>query len=262
VQFVEKLRRLSREKRSLVCVGLDTVPEKIPGSLRGTDRVFEFNKAIIESTCDSVLAFKPNLAFYEALGTEGWNVLKRTVKAIPDDVIKIGDGKRGDIGNTAERYAKALYDIGFDAVTVNPYMGWDSVSPFVADEQKGAFILCLTSNPSAKDFQYIKSDGKLFYQQIAEKTVQWNTKGNCGLVIGATRPEELAAIRKIAPNLPFLIPGIGAQGGDLESTVLEGTDAAGELYASSGPDFAEAAGREAADMRDRINAIRRKKAQA
>jgi len=271
MEFNEKIRLKIRGKNSLVCVGLDTVPEKIPAHLTGRDPVFRFNRAIIDATADLVLAYKPNLAFYESLGTEGWDILKRTVSAMPEDVIKIGDGKRGDIGNTAEQYAKALFDLGFNAVTVNPYMGWDSIGSFVSDEEKGAFILCLTSNPGAKDFQYIQSCGKTLYQLVAEKAVRWNGKGNCGLVVGATRPEELKQVRETAPNLPFLIPGVGAQGGDLESSVLSGTDAEGEmavinasrtiLYASSGRDFAEAARKETMKLRDQINTIRQKKCQ-
>jgi orotidine-5'-phosphate decarboxylase len=269
MRFNDKIGELMRQKNSLVCVGLDAVPEKIPASIRGSNRVFDFNKAIIEATSDSALAFKPNLAFYEAMGTEGWDVLKRTVKAMPEDVIKIGDAKRGDIGSTAEQYAKALFNLGFDAVTINPYMGWDAVAPFVSDENKGAFLLCLTSNPSAKDFQYLSIGDRRLYQLVAEKAVQWNAKGNCGLVVGATKPDELKDVRGIAKELCLLIPGVGAQGGDLEASVLGGTDEKGEmaiinasrsiLYASSGQDFAEAAGREATDMRDRINAARLKK---
>ncbi len=269
MRFNEKIRIKIREKNSLVCVGLDTVPEKIPGHLKGKDPVFRFNRAIIDATADLVLAYKPNLAFYESLGTEGWDILKRTVSAMPENVIKIGDGKRGDIGNTAERYAKALFDIGFDAVTINPYMGWDCVAPFVSDEEKGAFLLCLTSNPSAKDFQFMVSDGRPLYQWIAEKATQWNIKGNIGLVVGATKPEELKDVRRIAEGLCLLIPGVGAQGGALEASVLCGTDEKGEmailnasrsiLYASAGPDFADAARKETEMLREQINAVRKKK---
>ncbi|HEX9933908.1 MAG TPA: orotidine-5'-phosphate decarboxylase [bacterium] len=269
MRFDEKIRSLIRAKNSLVCVGLDTVPEKIPESVRGAARIFEFNRAIINATKDAALAFKPNLAFYEALGTEGWDILKRTVAAMPDDTLKIGDAKRGDIGSTAEQYAKALFSLGFDAVTVNPYMGWDAVGPFVSDEEKGAFILCLSSNASAKDFQYLSSGGKRLYQWVAESAVKWNARGNCGLVVGATKPDELKELRAIAEDLCFLIPGFGVQGGDLVAAVLGGTDKKGEmaiinasrsiLYASSGPDYAEAAGRQAVEMRDRINAARKKK---
>lgn len=266
----DKIRQTTRDRDSLVCVGLDVFPEKIPAHImKGPDPIFTFNKQIIDATSDLVLAYKPNLAFYEALGLEGWDVLQRTVATIPHGILKIGDAKRGDIGSTAQKYAKALFDIGFDVVTVNPYLGWDSIEPFVADEQKGVFILCLTSNVSSRDFQYLAVDGKPFYQHVAETAVRWNQNQNCGLVVGATHPDELHSIRNIAPELPFLIPGIGAQGGDLEASVLAGTDKQGEmavinssrgiLYASQDKDFAEAARREAATLRDSINAIRKKK---
>lgn len=266
----ERLRKTNRERDSLLCVGLDVDAARIPSHLmNGADPIFRFNEAIIEATQDLVAAYKPNLAFYEALGIEGWDVLKRTLALIPDDVIKVGDAKRGDIGSTAEKYAHALFSFGFDIVTVNPYLGWDSVAPFVKEEERGVFILCLTSNPSSRDFQYLTSEGKTLYQNVAETAVRWNRKGNCGLVVGATHPDELKAIRRIVPDQPLLIPGIGAQGGDLEASVTAGTDERGELalinssrgiiYASSGEDFAAAARREAQRLRDGMNLIRSKK---
>jgi orotidine-5'-phosphate decarboxylase len=270
MQFNEILREGIQRAHSLVCVGLDVDPSKVPPALRDKpDYVFRFLKAVVDATSDLVLAYKPNLAFYESLGVEGWDILRRILRVIPDSIIKIGDAKRGDIGSTAEKYATALFGLGFDAVTVNPYLGSDTVEPFIQDETKGCFLLCLTSNPSSKDFQTLSADGKFIYLHVAEKAVQWNTKNNCGLVVGATHPEELKTVREKAPGLPFLIPGIGAQGGDLEASVLEGTDAFGEmalinssrgiLYASPGPDFAEAARRETLKLRDSINAIRSKK---
>jgi orotidine-5'-phosphate decarboxylase len=266
----DRIRKTMRERDSLVCVGLDVDAQKIPSHvMRSADPIFEFNKRIIDATADLVLAYKPNLAFYESLGTEGWDILRRTVDYIPEGVLKIGDAKRGDIGSTAQKYAEGLFALGFDMVTVNPYLGWDSIAPFVKDGTKGVFILCLTSNPSSRDFQYVVSEGKTLYQRIAETAVRWNEKGNCGLVVGATHPEELEAIRGIAPELPFLIPGIGAQGGDLDASVEAGTDKHGEMavinssrgiiYASSGKDFAEAARREAEKLRDAINEIRKNK---
>jgi orotidine-5'-phosphate decarboxylase len=231
--------------------------------------VNRFCKAVIEATSKFVLAYKPNLAFYESLGVEGWDILRRVIRLIPEGVLKIGDGKRGDIGSTAEKYAAALFDLGFDAVTVNPYLGRDSVAPFIKDETRGCFLLCLTSNPSSKDFQYLRAGGKLLYEHVAERAVSWNGNGNCGLVVGATHPGELRGVRKAAPDLPFLIPGVGAQGGDVEASVMEGTDGAGEmavinssraiLYASSGPDFADAAARETLKLKEAINAVRAKK---
>jgi orotidine-5'-phosphate decarboxylase len=265
MRFNKLLAERAAEKHSLVCVGLDVDPEKIPAPLKDKpDSVYRFLKAIIEATSSLVLAYKPNLAFYESLGVEGWDTLRRVLRLIPEGILKIGDGKRGDIGSTAEKYASALFDLGFDAVTVNPYLGWDTVAPFVKDEAKGCFLLCLTSNPSSKDFQYLRADGKRLYEHVAERAVAWNANGNIGLVVGATHPSELRGIRKAAPDLPFLIPGIGAQGGDLEASVIEGTDASGGLavinssrailYASAGPDFMDAAAAETLKLKDAINA--------
>ncbi|MEJ2629188.1 MAG: orotidine-5'-phosphate decarboxylase, partial [bacterium] len=175
------------------------------------------------------------------------------------------DAKRGDIGTTAEKYATALFNLGFDMVTVNPYLGFDSIKPFIEDEEKGVFILCLTSNPSSKDFQYLKIEGEYLYQKVAKKVKEWNRKGNCGLVVGATHPEELKSIRDLAPELVFLIPGIGAQGGNLESAVIDGTDdnytmavinsSRGILYASPDTDFARAAREKAKKLQTDINLI-------
>lgn len=263
----DRIRQMIRERDSLLCVGLDVNPERIPSHvMNGEDPVFQFNKQIIDATADLVLAYKPNLAFYEALGSEGWDILRRTVAYIPEGILKIGDAKRGDIGSTAEMYAKGLFDLGFDVVTVNPYLGWDSVAPFVENEERGVFVLCLTSNQSSRDFQYLTSESKTLYQSVAEAAVRWNEKGNCGLVVGATHPEEFENIRRLAPDLPFLIPGIGAQGGDLEAAVMAGTDEKGEmaimnssrgiLYASLGKDFAATARQEAQRLRDEMNRIR------
>jgi len=270
MNFNKNIRNAIRSRNSLVCVGLDVVPDRMPDHIKtDLNPVIQFNKAIIDATKAYVIAYKPNLAFYEALGSEGWDILKQTVSYIPEGIIKIGDAKRGDIGSTAEQYAKALWNLGFDAVTLNPYMGKEAVAPFIRDENKGAFIICLTSNASSADFQKLKIHNKPFYLKVAETIQTWNEKGNCGLVAGATHGSELENIRQIAPNLPFLIPGIGAQGGNLTSAVLAGTDVLGEmavinssrsvLYASSGKDFAEAAGRVTQRLRDEINHIRRKK---
>ena len=265
--FNKTLQKCIRERKSLVCVGLDVVPDRFPAKLRNEkDPVFTFNKAIIDATCDYVAAYKPNLAFYEALGTYGLEALQKTVEYLPEGIIKIGDAKRGDIGSTAEKYAQALFSMGFDAVTVNPYLGLDSVSPFINDPEKGVFVLCLTSNPSSKDFQYITYKSMELYKIVAEKAAEWNKNGNIGLVVGATHPEELAAVRSIANDLPFLIPGIGAQGGDLEASVKAGAGKTGDLavinssrgiiYASKEDDFAEAAGVAAKKLRDDINRVR------
>ena len=263
MDFVDKLLSISRKNGSLLCIGLDPDPALMPDV-----GVFEFNRAIIEATCDLVCAYKPNLAFYEALGMEGLEALKKTVECVPDDIPVIGDGKRGDIGNTARAYAKALFSyLGLDAATINPYLGHDSVAPFVEYRDRGVFILCRTSNPGARDFQDISSpQGTALFQAVAEKAILWNQYGNVGLVVGATYPEELRHIRQLCPHMPILIPGVGAQGGDLELAVRYGIDSQGEraiinssrqvIYASRGPDFAQAAREVALRLRHEINLYR------
>jgi len=231
--------------------------------------VLQFNKAIIESTSNLVCAYKPNLAFYEALGTEGLAILEKTIKFIPGDIPVIGDAKRGDIGNTAKAYARALFSVlGFDAATVNPYLGFDSIEPFINYQDKGVFILCRTSNKGAADFQDILTDGLPLYEAVARKAQEWNIYGNIGLVVGATYPEELKKVRSICPEMPLLIPGIGAQGGDLAAAVGYGADARGEkaiinvsrkiLYASREKDFARESRNAAERIRNQINDHRNK----
>ena len=263
MDFVSRLLNASRRNRSLLCVGLDPDPARLP-----VKDIFEFNKAIIDATADLVCCYKPNLAFYEALGIRGLQALKKTVAYIPRDIPVIGDAKRGDIGNTAAAYAKALFEYyKFDAVTVNPYLGYDSVKPFLDYRNKGIFVLCRTSNSSACDFQdLVDNFGMKFYQTVALRAGDWNKGGNIGLVVGATYPEELKEIRKLCPGMPLLIPGIGAQGGDLELSVRYGVDAAKEmaiivaarqvLYASKGADYAQAARKAALELRDSINRFR------
>lgn len=240
-----------------MCVGLDADIELIPKHLRSlANPVLEFNRRIIEATSDLVCAYKLNLAFYEAMGSSGWQTLRDTLSFIPKSIITIGDGKRGDIGNTAERYARALFDdLGFDAATVNPYMGYDSVEPFLRNDKHGVFLLALTSNEGSKDFQRLNVGGKPLYERVVQTAAKWNTKKNLGLVVGATHPDELRSIRSLAPAMPLLIPGIGKQGGDLRSAVRNGCNIKGELaiinasrsiiYASNGKDFAAAARKEA-----------------
>lgn len=262
-RFVEKLVDISRRNNSLLCIGLDPDLPKLP-----VDDVFEFNKSIIDATSDLVCAYKPNLAFYEAMGIKGLQILKKTVAYIPGDIAVIGDAKRGDIGNTAAAYAKALFGYyKFDAVTVSPYLGYDSVEPFLDYKNGGVFVLCRTSNKSAADFQdLVDNFGMKFYQSVALRANEWNKDGNIGLVVGATYPEELKEVRKMCPEMPLLIPGIGAQGGDLELSVKYGIDARKEkavivaarqvLYASKGPDYAKAARRAAMELREGINRAR------
>ncbi len=263
MDFVSRLLKASRRNRSLLCVGLDPDPSKLPVS-----DVFEFNRAIIDATSDLVCCYKPNLAFYEAMGIRGLQALKKTVAYIPKDIPVIGDAKRGDIGNTAAAYAKALFSYyKFDAVTVNPYLGYDSVKPFLEYRNKGIFVLCRTSNSSASDFQdLVDNFGMKFYQSVALRAADWNGGGNVGLVVGATYPDELKEIRKLCPEMLLLIPGIGAQGGDLELSVKYGVDAGGEkavisasrqvLYASKGPGYAKSARQAALELRDNINKFR------
>ena len=268
--FTERLRDIQAARNSLLCVGLDTDPKKIPASLQGAaDPVAEFNRRIVEATADLVCAYKINLAFYEAMGDRGWPALRRTIALIPAGILVIGDAKRGDIGNTAEMYAASLRDdLKFGACTVNPSMGSDAVEPFLRDPVHGVFLLALTSNPGARDFQYLKSGGVPLYEHVVRKAKKWNTRGNVGLVVGATRPAQLKRIRAVAPQLPILIPGVGAQGGDLRAAVRYGCTAQGDLalinasravlYASGGTDFADAARAAARAMRDDINTHRRR----
>ena len=264
MNFVEKLTSATRKNKSLLCVGLDPDSRLIPDKLG----VFEFNKAIIDATYDLVCAYKPNIAFYEALGNEGLDALKRTVDYLPEDIPIIVDAKRNDIGNTAKAYAQVIFShFNFDATTVNPYLGFDSIEPFIQYRDKGVFILCRTSNAGAVDFQAlhceVENERHPLFEIVALKASQWNTHGNIGLVVGATYPEELRLIRQSHPDMPLLIPGIGAQGGDLTLTVRYGVNAKGEkaiinssrqiIYASREKDFAQAARHTASTLRDQIN---------
>lgn len=266
--FLERLELACESHRSLLCVGLDPDLERMP-----VDDVFQFNCAIIEATSDLVCAYKPNLAFYEALGLEGLGALMRTVEYIQKvapGVLIIGDSKRGDIGSSMKAYYKAMFDgWGVDAMTVSPYLGKDSIDPLLSYKGKGIFVLCRTSNESAGDFQDIMAplngEDRPLYQHVALKSAQWSTAGNVGLVVGATYPDELRTVRELCPKLPLLIPGVGAQGGSLEEVVRWGADSRGRLaiisssrqvlYASSGKDFAQAARREAIKLRDGINHV-------
>lgn len=269
MSFIEKLLNASRQNDSLVCVGLDPNTELIPPDIS----ILEFNKAIINATADLVCAYKLNFAFYEVLGPEGFNILKKTVDSIPDNIPTIGDAKRGDIGNTAKAYAEAIFSkLNFDATTVNPYLGFDSVEPFIKYKDRGIFILCRTSNNGSADFQSLSYQAgdysSTLFELIAAKASRWNTRGNIGLVIGATYPQALKTIRESYSNMPLLIPGVGAQGGDLEKAVLYGVDANGEkaiinssrqiIFASTDKDFAQAARKAATELRERINYYREK----
>lgn len=242
-----------RQKNSLLCIGLDTDLQKIPPHLqKEADPIFAFNRAIVEATHDLAVAYKPNIAFYESQGPRGWESLAKTLDIIPDELMVIADAKRGDIGNTSRMYAQTFFEqYDFDAITVAPYMGADSVGPFLAFEEKWVFLLGLTSNPGAQDFQFFPEDQPL-YQRVL-KTAQIWPKANgteLGFVVGATKAEKLQEIRKLAPEAWLLVPGVGAQGGSLEAVCTYGMNAQGGLlinssrgiiYAGSGQDFAEQA---------------------
>src|SRR6266700_3537085 len=273
MNFLDKLLGVSRQQNSLLCVGLDPEPKLFPAQLRGlpvAKAVTDFCRAIIEATAPYVCAFKPNLAFFEVLGPEGMHVFQEVLRAIPAHIPIIVDAKRGDIGNTARNYAATVFDVyDFDAVTINPYLGYDSVAPFLAYRNKGVILLCRTSNPGARDFQdlpvQIDDEVHPLYEVVAQKIRSWNVDGNCGLVVGATYPQELAKLRALCPDMPILVPGVGAQGGDLAASVRAGVDANGEnvlisvsrgiLYAGDGDEFVEEAAKEARRLRDRMNAI-------
>ncbi|MEK9139332.1 MAG: orotidine-5'-phosphate decarboxylase [Bacteroidota bacterium] len=270
MSFYGKLRAIQQKSNSLLCVGLDPDINKLPPHLRrNDDAVVEFCASIVEATKDLVCAYKLNLAFFEILGARGWSAAHRVLSLIPDHVITIGDAKRGDIGNTAEMYARLLLeDFKFSATTVNAYMGEDSVRPFIKDANAGAFVLALTSNSGARDFQYLKLRGKPLYEHVIGRVTKWNEKKNLGLVVGATRPAQLKRVRQLVPDMPLLIPGVGAQGGDLKLAVRYGCDKRGEMalinasrsiiYASSAGNFADAARAAALAMRDEINTYRQR----
>ena len=272
--FREKLSAASGANNSLLCVGLDPDPGKLPRDGRGRRLdVLEFNRAIIDATADLVCAYKPNFAFYGALGESGWSTLASTLEHVPNHIPAIVDAKVGDIGNTAERYARMMFDeLGAGALTVNPYMGRDAVAPFLSYADRGVFLLCLTSNPGSEDLETLNVDGRPLYERVAEKAADWDEHGNVGLVVGATKSESLQNLRALAPELPFLIPGVGAQGGDVESAVLYGDtpDSGGiiinasrsVIYASDGSDFQDAARRAAESLRDEIEAARHQPAPA
>ena len=270
--FRDKLLAAMRRSDSLLCVGLDIDPGRVPPTLLDDAGWIEtFNRGIVEATSDLVCAYKPNLAFYEALGLQGWEGLRRTLAAIPPDIPVIADAKRGDIGSTSQAYARALFDeLGFDAATLTAYVGLEGLEPFLRYDDRGLLILCKTSNPGSGDFQDLvvewRGERLPLYQVVARRVVEWNGRGNCGLVVGATYPSQLQEIRALAPDLPILIPGVGTQQGSLEKAVRLGTDARGELaiinvsrsisYAGGGDDWQTAARAEALRTVERIRRSR------
>lgn len=257
-QLIERINL----RESFLCVGLDTDINKIPAGMT----MLEFNKAIIDATRDLCVAYKPNLAFYECLGKEGWDVLEKTLEYIGTDHFTIADAKRGDIGNTSSYYAKTFFETyQFDSVTVTPYMGSDSVKPFLQTDGKWAIILALTSNPGADDFEMQSIGDKKLFQHVLETSSKWGNKNNTMYVIGATRPEMLGEVRKIVPDHFLLVPGVGAQGGSLSEVCKYGLTkdcgllinaSRSILYASSvRSDFAEAARKEALSMQQEMKSL-------
>lgn len=270
-QLIENIKR----KKTFLCVGLDTDVNKIPEHLfdESNDAVFEFNKAIIDATANYCVAYKPNLAFYESIGLEGWEILDRTVEYIrtnyPDQFI-IADAKRGDIGNTSAMYARTFFgNMDFDAVTVAPYMGEDSVSPFLTYDEKWVILLALTSNKGAFDFQFMTENGEKLYERVLKTSQKWGNDENMMYVVGATKADMLADIRKIIPNHFLLVPGVGAQGGSLQAVAEYGLNkdcgllvnsSRQIIYASSEPDFATAAAKEAKKVQQEMEEILSKNA--
>lgn len=259
--YFEKLAAASHKNGSYLCVGLDTDPEKLPSQFRNKQNgQLLFNRAIVEATAPYVCCYKINMAFYEAHRHSGLTAVIETLMAIPPEIPVICDSKRADIGNSSDQYAKAIFEtLKFDATTVPPYMGQDSLAPFFKYSDKGTYVLCLTSNAGAADFQ-MEND---LYLRVAEKAQSWNENSNIGLVVGATHPEQARSVRKAAPDLPFLIPGVGAQGGSIaeaaSAAAISGrmgfviNASRSVLYASVGADFAQAAAREADRTRKEIN---------
>ena len=253
-----------KQKQSFLCVGLDTDPLKLPDCVKGAeDPVFEFNKRIIDATKDYTVAYKPNIAFYEAQGVKGWESLQKTLDYIPNNIFTISDAKRGDIGNTSSLYARAFFEqMNFDSVTVAPYMGTDSVTPFLEYKNKWVILLALTSNGGGLDFQVQRlASGEELYKKVLRKSLEWGDADNLMYVVGATRAALLEDVRAIVPDAFLLIPGVGAQGGSLEEVAAYGMNnqcgllvnsSRGIIYASSGDDFDLVAGAEAKSLQQNM----------
>lgn len=260
----EELVAEIKRKKSFLCVGLDTDPDKIPSYLwELEDPIFEFNKVIIDATKDYCVAYKPNIAFYESLGESGWESLRKTLEYIPENIFTIADAKRGDIGNTSNLYAKAFFETSnFDSITVAPYMGEDSVTPFLNYQGKWVILLALTSNKGALDFQQqVLSTGEKVFEKVLDVSSKWGTSNNMMYVVGATRGEDIGEVRKKVPNHFFLVPGVGAQGGSLSDVVEYGmiqdcgllvNSSRGIIYASNQDDFGDAAGLEAKKIQEQM----------
>jgi orotidine-5'-phosphate decarboxylase len=263
--ILDKYNRRVEAIASLVCVGLDSEVEKTPARFSDDEfPQFAFNRWIIDQTAEYTASIKPNMAFYEARGAQGWNELRMTMeylRANHPEIVTICDAKRADIGNTNRGYVAAIFDeMGFDAITLHPYLGREALAPFLERADKASIILCRTSNPGAGEFQDLNLDGRPLWQAVAEKVDrEWNSNGNCMLVVGATYPEEMRTTRTIAPNITFLVPGVGAQGGDVDSVVAAGLDANGRglmISSSRGIIFSDDPAAAARSLRDEINAAR------
>ena len=263
----QELFEIIKKKRSFLCVGLDTDINKIPKQLLSTDDpIFEFNKQIVDATHEVTVAYKPNLAFYESLGSKGWDSLDKTVnyiRSVTSDIFIIADAKRGDIGNTSAMYASTFFDTyNFDGVTLAPYMGLDTVSPFLQFDGRWSIILALTSNKSANDFQYIKDEKNVpLFENVLKTAQTWGTTDQIMFVVGATKAEALQDIRKIAPDNFLLVPGVGAQGGSLAEVAKYGMNdrcgllvnsSRGIIYASTGKDFSAVAKEKATELQEEM----------
>lgn len=270
MSFPAKLASASRARDSMLCVGLDPEPDRIPEHLgRGAQAAVRFLRRIVNATCDHACCYKPNMAFYERYGSAGLDILGLALQAIPSDIPVILDAKRGDVPNTAVAYAEALFDrFHADAATVAPYVGVDSIAPFA--ERGFAFVVARTSNPGAVDFQDLRIDGRPLYERVVEACASAFDAERCGFVVGSTYPAEAKRLRRIAPDRLFLMPGVGAQGGDVAAAVAAALDARGGgvlpsasrsvLYASSGADFERASADAARELKDRANEARAAKA--
>lgn len=259
--IITKLNQRIDSANSLLCVGLDSDLQRIPAQ---ADPQLAFNKTIIQQTNAFVCAYKPNLAFYEARGDAGWRDLQKTLDFLREnypEIVTIGDAKRADIGSTSAAYARALFDhLGFDAVTLNPYLGQNALEPFLSRTDKACIILCRTSNPGAEEFQGLKIGDRELWEVVAQRVAEaWNTAGNCMLVVGANQPQAIRRVREIVGDMPLLVPGIGAQGGDLVAVVHAGRDSQGRgllVNASRSIIFAENPAESAQKLRDSINQAR------
>lgn len=263
----EKLVENIKKKKSFLCIGLDVDLDKIPSFLLDfEDPIFEFNKRIIDATQDLCVAYKPNIAFYECHGSRGWDALKKTMEYIPKDIFTIADAKRGDIGNTSGYYAKTFFEyLNFDAVTVAPYMGVDSVTPFFEYPDKWVILLALTSNKGALDFQFTTDiNGEKLFEKVIRKSAQWGDASKLMYVVGATRSEAIGEVRKLSPNHFFLVPGVGAQGGSLQDVANFGwnndcgllvNSSRGVIYAGNGAEFATKARYAALELQEEMAAV-------